>query len=32
MRKNLKKAAGAHYGKPIWLSAEMKPPKSSATY
>ena len=28
MRKNLQKAAGSHFGKPIWLISMIKPPKS----
>lgn len=27
MRKNLQKAAGSHFGKPIWLISMIKPPK-----
>ena len=27
MRKNLQKAAGTHFGKPIWLISMIKPPK-----
>lgn len=27
MRKNLQKAAGNHFGKPIWLISMIKPPK-----
>ena len=28
MRKNLQKAMGSHFGKPIWLISMIKPPKS----
>ena len=31
MRKNLQKAVGNHFGKPIWLISMTKPPKTSAT-
>ncbi len=27
MRKNLQKAVGTHFGKPIWLISMIKPPK-----
>ena len=27
MRKNLQKAAGSHFGKPVWLISMIKPPK-----
>ena len=27
MRKNLQKAVGTHFGKPIWLISMTKPPK-----
>lgn len=27
MRKNLQKAVGTHFGKPIWLVSMIKPPK-----
>lgn len=27
MRKNLQKAVGSHFGKPIWLISMIKPPK-----
>ena len=26
MRKNLQKAVGTHFGKPIWLATMIKPP------
>lgn len=29
MRKNLQKAVGTHFGKPIWLISMMKPPKAA---
>lgn len=29
MRKNLQKAAGSHFGKPIWLISMIKPPKNT---
>lgn len=29
MRKNLQKAAGNHFGKPVWLISMIKPPKMS---
>ena len=29
MRKNLQKAAGSHFGKPIWLISMIKPPKKN---
>ena len=29
MRKNLQKAAGNHFGKPVWLISMIKPPKVS---
>lgn len=29
MRKNLQKAVGTHFGKPIWLISMIKPPKTS---
>ena len=29
MRKNLQKAVGNHFGKPIWLISMTKPPKES---
>ena len=29
MRKNLQKAAGSHFGKPVWLISMIKPPKAS---
>lgn len=29
MRKNLQKAAGTHFGKPVWLISMTKPPKMS---
>lgn len=28
MRKNLQKAVGTHFGKPIWLISMTKPPKT----
>ena len=31
MRKNLQKAAGNHFGKPVWLISMTKPPKMSET-
>lgn len=31
MRKNLQKAVGNHFGKPIWLISMIKPPKSAKT-
>ena len=31
MRKNLQKAAGNHFGKPVWLISMIKPPKMSET-
>ncbi len=27
MRKNLQKAVGTHFGKPIWLATMIKPPE-----
>ena len=27
MRKNLQKAVGNHFGKPVWLISMIKPPK-----
>jgi len=29
MRKNLQKAVGSHFGKPIWLISMIKPPKNT---
>ena len=29
MRKNLQKAVGNHFGKPVWLISMIKPPKIS---
>ena len=29
MRKNLQKAMGSHFGKPIWLISMIKPPKTT---
>lgn len=29
MRKNLQKAVGTHFGKPIWLISMIKPPKAT---
>ena len=29
MRKNIQKAVGSHFGKPIWLISMTKPPKVS---
>lgn len=29
MRKNLQKAVGNHFGKPIWLISMIKPPKEN---
>ena len=29
MRKNLQKAVGNHFGKPVWLISMIKPPKVS---
>ena len=29
MRKNLQKAVGTHFGKPIWLVSMIKPPKNN---
>ena len=29
MRKNLQKAVGTHFGKPIWLISMIKPPKTT---
>ncbi len=29
MRKNIQKAVGSHYGKPVWLTSMIKPPKMS---
>ncbi len=29
MRKNLQKAVGSHFGKPIWLISMIKPPKKT---
>lgn len=29
MRKNLQKAVGSHFGKPVWLISMIKPPKIS---
>ena len=29
MRKNLQKAVGNHFGKPVWLISMIKPPKMS---
>ena len=29
MRKNLQKAVGTHFGKPIWLVSMIKPPKGN---
>ena len=31
MRKNLQKAMGSHFGKPIWLISMIKPPKTTKT-
>ena len=31
MRKNLQKAVGSHFGKPVWLISMIKPPKMSGT-
>lgn len=31
MRKNLQKAVGSHFGKPIWLISMIKPPKMTET-
>ena len=31
MRKNLQKAVGSHFGKPIWLVSMIKPPKMTET-
>ena len=31
MRKNLQKAVGSHFGKPIWLISMIKPPKMTKT-
>ena len=31
MRKNLQKAVGTHFGKPIWLVSMIKPPKTTET-
>lgn len=31
MRKNLQKAVGSHFGKPIWLVSMIKPPKMLKT-
>ena len=31
MRKNLQKAVGTHFGKPIWLVSMIKPPKMAET-
>lgn len=32
MRKNLQKAVGTHFGKPIWLISMTKPPKQSQNH
>lgn len=29
MRKNLQKAVGTHFGKPIWLISMIKPPETT---
>lgn len=29
MRKNIQKAVGNHFGKPVWLISMTKPPKAS---
>lgn len=31
MRKNLQKAVGSHFGKPIWLISMIKPPEGTKT-
>ena len=31
MRRNLQKAVGTHFGKPIWLVSMIKPPKMTGT-
>ena len=31
MRRNLQKAVGNHFGKPVWLISMIKPPKMSGT-
>ena len=30
MRKNIQKAVGNHFGKPVWLISMTKPPKGSS--
>lgn len=31
MRRNLQKAVGTHFGKPIWIVSMIKPPKMTET-